>query len=469
MSSALELSSRWDVSESGSERHRAGEWITARGDVKGTFCAFLQHKHLSPSSPRSLPSQLFLRRLQPFQPPSLLKMIRKYRRSASGQSGMELVEGGRIGRLQPCKAPAITLATGPVQGCYFTSRWPEEKKSGFQRDSCCRQTPGGPLQSASRLVSQHLYKGSGSPVLFCFHSCSSPVLSLGFFVFCFCFSLLLFSWVPAFGPNPMCDLSQHTGSQEFTEIIHISTYDVYIKKKNGFSPPWVKMFVQPITRLGVPELVSHGVSTLLLLLFGFFFLPPFLPLSMRLSLCWCFCFNTAQQNLQRRPYTSAKMFYMPWQICTKKIKKKTQCLYHNGKLGAALYTFEECGGKKPEQANWCWIICTCYCQFCLVLLLGCNFILFFFKKPPVGVLFLLFCFVLVFFFLSDCSWTPFEYLFVAFPSHGTLLLDSIHQRRHRCCWIFFLTGRVFMNFFSWNWSRKGFFFSVLKKCKSLNY
>lgn len=34
------------------------------------------------------------------------------------------------------------------------------------------------------------------------------------------------------------------------------------------------MFVQPITRLGVPELVSHGVSTLLLLLlFGFFFSP----------------------------------------------------------------------------------------------------------------------------------------------------------------------------------------------------
>lgn len=75
----------------------------------------------------------------------------------------------------------------------------------------------------------------------------------------------------------MCDLSQHTGSQEFTEIIHISTYDVYIKKKNGFSPPRVKMFVQPITRLGVPELVSHGVSTLLLLLlllFGFFFFFP---------------------------------------------------------------------------------------------------------------------------------------------------------------------------------------------------
>lgn len=83
--------------------------------------------------------------------------------------------------------------------------------------------------------------------------------------------------------------SRETDGQEFTKIIHISTYDVYTK---AFSPQ-VKMFVQPITRLGVPELVSPRCEYFNIIVFIF---PLFLPY-LCVTLCWCFCFHTAQQNL----------------------------------------------------------------------------------------------------------------------------------------------------------------------------
>lgn len=227
-----------EMCQSRSERHRAREWITARGDVKGTFCAFLQHKHLSPSSPRSPPSALSpqttaISASQVVEDDSEIYMFRV------GVERDGARRGGRIGRLQPCKAPAITLATGPVQGCYFTSRWPE-KKGGFQRDSSCRQTPGGRLQSSSRVVSQHLCKGSGSPVLFGFHSCSSPALLLGFFVFVF---LFFFSLEFLLSDQIRCVTSRnsretHGQSRVYWNHTYLHLWCIYKKKKAFLLPEW---------------------------------------------------------------------------------------------------------------------------------------------------------------------------------------------------------------------------------------
>lgn len=126
-------------------------------------------------------------------PPSLLKMIRKYRRSASGQSRTELVEGGRIGRLQPCKAPGrhARYRTGPRVSFYF--KVTGGKKVVSNGILAAVRTPGGPLQSTSRLVSQHLYKGSGSPPSSSASTAARVLCCCRRVFFCFCFSLLLFS------------------------------------------------------------------------------------------------------------------------------------------------------------------------------------------------------------------------------------------------------------------------------------
>lgn len=81
-----------EMCQSGTERHCARKWITARGDVKGTFCAFLQHKHLSPSSPHSSLSALSLQTTvisasQVVEDDSEISMFRV------GSGGMELVKG----------------------------------------------------------------------------------------------------------------------------------------------------------------------------------------------------------------------------------------------------------------------------------------------------------------------------------------------------------------------------------------
>lgn len=96
----------------------------------------MQRVHSVPSSNtnisahlcRTRPSQLFLCRLQSFQPPRLLKVIRKYPCSASGRVGWSSSRG-RIGRLQPCKALAITLASPKL--LFYFKVTEERKKKWF--------------------------------------------------------------------------------------------------------------------------------------------------------------------------------------------------------------------------------------------------------------------------------------------------------------------------------------------------
>lgn len=123
------------------------------------------------------------------------------------------------------------------------------------------------------------------------------------------------------------------GSQEFTEIIHISTYYVY---KRLFSSQ-VKMFVLPI----MPQ--CTWISYLPCEYFSF------LPSSMRLFLLmYQLGHSTAVFS---GGFTFGKMFYMPLQICKKQNKtKKSQCLYYKGELeycGSVIH-FEECKKKKTH-------------------------------------------------------------------------------------------------------------------------
>lgn len=145
------------------------------------------------------------------------------------------------------------------------------------------------------------------------------------------------------------------------------------------------MFVQPITRIGVHELVSHGVSTLLLLLFGspprLFF--PYLCVSL---------FAGVSVSTQHSKICSGGL--IPLQKCfichdrfVQKNKKKTQCLYHNGKLGAALYTLKSVEEKTRTgklMLNNLYMLLSVLFGFVAGLQLF-LFNLIFSKKSPVGV------------------------------------------------------------------------------------
>lgn len=88
------------------------------------------------------------------------------------------------------------------------------------------------------------------------------------------------------------------GSREFTETIHISTYDVY---KRLFSPPKWKMFVLPNT---------PRCTWIRFLPCEYFSFSPAPPLSMRLSLLM-YLLGHSTANLQVEALPSRKMFYMP--------------------------------------------------------------------------------------------------------------------------------------------------------------
>lgn len=77
--------------------------------------------------------------------------------------------------------------------------------------------------------------------------------------------------------------------------------------------------------------------------------------------------------------------------------------------------------------------------------------------------------MLLFCCFSDCSWTPFGYLLVAFPFSQDFTAGHDGHQRRQCfvfCFVFYQKGCLFyFIFFIWNWSKRGFQF--LKRCKSL--
>lgn len=262
-------------------------------------------------------------------------MIRKYPCSASGKVGWsELRE--RTGRLQPCRVQVLFYVKVSRGKKWFPMGFflpPGARGSSSERvtgpfTATC--TKAAAPQSSSN--PQRLLESSVVEIFWVILFFSSFLLSS-------CFRAKSEVW-------PFTAQQKHMGSQEFTGIIHISTYNVYTE---AFSPPRVKMFVQSITRLGVPELVSPRCEYFIIMVFIF---PLFFPY-LCVSLCWCMWFHTAQRNLQRRPHTSAKKcFICHDRFVQKKGLTKTQCLYPNGKVGATLHTLKSAvGGKKKTRAG----------------------------------------------------------------------------------------------------------------------
>lgn len=136
---------------------------------------------------RTLSSQLFLCRLLSFQPPRLLKMIRKYPCSVSAGVGRSQSRG-RIDRLQPCKAPGhhahqskgVILLQGDRGG---KKKW---FPMGFFLPSDARSSSSERV--TGRFTAPVQRQRLPRPLLI--PSCSSPVLLLRFLFFFFWFSLL---------------------------------------------------------------------------------------------------------------------------------------------------------------------------------------------------------------------------------------------------------------------------------------